>query len=420
MIRRTVRLASTQAVLLITLAAADYSRAQEAKDEPAPPDKKYAKEDFNSLREKPADMRGFFGPGAHQFVKFEPEGMRIALPTNHPPGGTTGFATGLNLRGDFDITVRFEILKEPEPENAGAIGTRLSLMAGWERPGMNSVKVTRSMTTQGSCFLAHSRTAATNKPDLKLQPTQARTGQLRLIRSGAKLFYYASEGAKELELFHERPFIVDDLYNVRVVAAIGDPKASLEVRVTDLKIRADAFPEDVAVAMPPPVMIPQPVPPLQLEPGQRFPQPGKVAMVDEEGRVKIVDFQLQQALLQKERAVRLAVPPVQAPPAVSARRPWLIAALIIGVAIMFFFALSLLLFLLLRRRGSTHRVPAVESRPASRSTHIVFACPECGKSLKAKVELARKKVRCVHCGNAVPVLAPDRNGAIQEAEIPVV
>src|SRR5690242_10486486 len=34
---------------------------------------------------------------------------------------------------------------------------------------------------------------------------------------------------------------------------------------------------------------------------------------------------------------------------------------------------------------------------------VAFACPQCGKSLKAKDELAGKKARCPQCGRAVPI-----------------
>ena len=67
---------------------------------------------------------------------FEPEGLRITLSPGAPKGRPgTGFTTGLTVHGDFEITVRYEILHEPTAEETGDFGTRLTLTAGLEQPG---------------------------------------------------------------------------------------------------------------------------------------------------------------------------------------------------------------------------------------------------------------------------------------------
>jgi serine/threonine protein kinase/DNA-directed RNA polymerase subunit RPC12/RpoP len=68
------------------------------------------------------------GPDAPDCVKFEPEGLRITLPSTFPrqrPG--TGVVTGFGVRGDFEITVGFEILGWPRP-GAGGNPTELQLV----------------------------------------------------------------------------------------------------------------------------------------------------------------------------------------------------------------------------------------------------------------------------------------------------
>ncbi len=45
--------------------------------------------------------------------------------------------------------------------------------------------------------------------------------------------------------------------------------------------------------------------------------------------------------------------------------------------------------------------PAGQARPPAAS--LAFACPACGKKLRAKTELAGKRVKCPQCGRAVPV-----------------
>ncbi len=53
---------------------------------------------------------------------------------------------------------------------------------------------------------------------------------------------YTSEGAdKEFVLLHKGEFGTKDVKNVRILGSTGGPGASLDVRVSDLHIRADDF-----------------------------------------------------------------------------------------------------------------------------------------------------------------------------------
>ena len=54
-----------------------------------------------------------------------------------------------------------------------------------------------------------------------------------------------------------------------------------------------------------------------------------------------------------------------------------------------------------RRKTSAATIP--------RMTFVSIACPDCGKKLKVKAELAGKKVKCGQCGKAV--LVADDAGA---------
>ncbi len=52
------------------------------------------------------------------------------------------------------------------------------------------------------------------------------------------------------------------------------------------------------------------------------------------------------------------------------------------------------------KRATTHPRPA---RPEAVPSTVSFACPGCQKTLKARPELAGKKVKCPQCGEAVNV-----------------
>src|SRR5262249_50134849 len=96
------------------------------------------------------------GPAADQGVRFEPEGLRITLPAGYAgaPGWhgqerpDAGVIVPVAVKGDFQVTVSFEILREPEPEDAGYPQTRFSLDAGVDR-GTNTVTALSRRVEQG-------------------------------------------------------------------------------------------------------------------------------------------------------------------------------------------------------------------------------------------------------------------------------
>src|SRR5262249_21246682 len=120
---------------------------------------------------------------------------------------------------------------------------RVSLMAGWEKQGMNCIKISRgSRPPFGSQFIAHVRKAGPKDSfDTKHSPTTAKTGSLRIVRSGSAVYFFASDGDKDFELLCHTPLATDDLENVRIAAATDNPTADFDVRMKELTIRADGL-----------------------------------------------------------------------------------------------------------------------------------------------------------------------------------
>ena len=83
--------------------------------------KDYAKDYHAKLKDNEKGVEGLavYGPEASACVKFEPTGLRIALPAGYPkPRSGTGVVTDFGLRGDFEITASFDILQEPKAGSA--------------------------------------------------------------------------------------------------------------------------------------------------------------------------------------------------------------------------------------------------------------------------------------------------------------
>ncbi len=256
-----------------------------------------------------------------------------------------GLAAYLPVQGDFEITVNFEILREPMPQETGE-ETRLCLEIVLDSSAGNArAYVGRRVARDGTHFSCWQRVSDAKAPSGQAekynpkQPTRAKTGRLRLQRSGVMLTYLASEGldGEFIQLGHWQ-FSKADLHEIRLVASPGGgPNAAYDIRYTDLRLRAESVPN----------------------------APGA---------------------------------PTAAPP--SRGKFWLPVALF-GVGIL----LLVGVWLLWGRRSFTEpeaELASVQDEPGQEA--VAFPCSECGKSLKARAELTGKKIRCPGCGKVVRAL----------------
>jgi hypothetical protein len=227
-----------------------------ADDAPVP-----KQEYYRPFKGHPDNVPGWepIGPDSERCVHFEAGGLHLALPQGH--GGvrpSTGVSAAITVKGDFEITMSFEIVKEPEQAEAGTgnTGTRLSLGITKDTPKLNQATISRAMGPQSGRVFVMWTSLWTDGAD-KATPlgavfaTEAKTGRLRLVRSGSDLSYYASEGADgDFNLLKVFPFGKEDLREVRIIGSTGGGQALLDALVADLRIRADAIPNMPTVPAP--------------------------------------------------------------------------------------------------------------------------------------------------------------------------
>jgi serine/threonine protein kinase/predicted RNA-binding Zn-ribbon protein involved in translation (DUF1610 family) len=186
------------------------------------------------------------GPDAEKCVRFDSDGLHLVLPAGYPgERQDTGVATNLQVSGDFEVTLSFAILREPEPAEVGPVQTRLSLevilaRSGWEvatlsrrvaveqgQPGVLAWRQIRSPVTLTLRQLGHGIV------------NPVRSGRLRLVRSGSVLACYVAEGVDgPFQLLQRYSFSADDLKDIRIAGSTGSATASLHARITDLQVRA--------------------------------------------------------------------------------------------------------------------------------------------------------------------------------------
>jgi hypothetical protein len=298
------------------------------------------------------------GPDAKECVQFEAEGVRITLPKHYegPPGfhgerPDTGVILPVGVKGDFEITVHFEILEEPDANDAGTPQTRFSLDTATDRSRnintMLSRRVERAGGMQYTTWVSRwNDTTGKNDYTHHHFPTGSKKAALRMVRAGDRVAYYVMDHpGQPFALLRDNLFTADTLEDVRLTGSTGKgEQAALDVLVTDVRIRAAS----------------------------------------------------------------LILPETEDP--ASNLKLWV--ALGIAVA----FALFLTMALLLTRRhaprlpaiGEPHSAtgapPAEPGAPGpDAAAPVFFLCDGCGKKLKAKANLAGKKVKCPRCGHATAV-----------------
>ena len=276
-------------------------------------------------------------------VRTGPEGLRITMPLGHEGRrDNVGVKSFFGVKGDFEITLRFEIFHEPDPRDIEISGTGLNLRVDLDGPaGNETTSLGRSVRPEaGSVFFAYQWVPTRkDKAFFRPFPTKAKKGQLRLIRTGKVLAFYAAEEASEQLVFLcELPFGDTDLKRVCIFGATGGSKTSLDVRVTDFRIRAESFPNLPAAAV------------------------RNVAARD---------------------GVPIAVPTARG-------SGWLAAVLVMGLGGPLLLGGIVIGWLVLRQRHAGAEPIETE---AVKPIPVMIACSACGKRLKVNHELVGKKVK---------------------------
>jgi hypothetical protein len=235
-------------------------------DDDAPAKKELAQQYAQSFRGEMCppgwELRG---PDDRPRAQFEPAGLRITLPAGNPANmWGTGVCMPLVVQGDFEMSARFEVLQEPTPEGAGT-QTRVSLEVVLDkpRPQRNMASITRRVTDQASqffCWQVLRGAEADDQEQIRAHSirTAARTGQLRLKRTGTTMFYFIAEGDEgEFVLLRQFPFGTENLREVRLVGSTGGPRAALDARFTDFQVRAEALGNLAGMQELPPPSVPK-------------------------------------------------------------------------------------------------------------------------------------------------------------------
>ncbi len=278
-----------------------------------------------------------FGPELDSVATTDLRGLRINLAKERQNHDVVGVDVPIWLLGDFDINFGYEILNMDGavPKNGKSVAMRV--MFG-ESPYPVTALICRGRKPSGDHFETFKLVKDKDGKDrYQLNKTFGAAelkGRLRLVRTGALLHYYAADGGAETRALRSLEIGTDDVRLIRLYVTTDYKPVPLDVRFTDLDIRAEKL--------------------------------GNMTSAD------------------------------QSPPAApTANRSLAPLAVALVIALLLMLASSFAAWLYFRRSRA--------NKPAAADPSISFACPDCGKTLKARPELADKKVKCPKCGQPVSV-----------------
>jgi hypothetical protein len=287
------------------------------------------------------------GPDAETVARTDAQGLRITLPAGRGDANLVGLALSQRLRGDFDIVLEYELLAVGEP--LPQYGAGVVMRAWFDAPSDLSVILGRSRTPSGERFGSYKRLKGPDGKDQYLNTKHLKAtgsrGKLRLLRTGPQVQFLVAEEGQDFQAIQALDIGTDDVRLLSVDCQTMYKPIALDVRLRDLVIDADQFPDGM--------------------PSARAPE---------------------------------AAPPATTP-GEAGSRGWLASAVVILGLLL---AAAVALGLTVRRRRLARPGPA-PAGPAAAAPSLSFPCPGCGKALKARAELAGKKSKCPQCGRAVSV-----------------
>jgi hypothetical protein len=183
---------------------------------------------------------------ADELVKTDAQGLRVSIPDGKKDTRPVVVALEKRLRGDFEITLGYELIAVGKP--VPYYGSGVLMRVWFQSPSPLSVILSRFRQRTGERFGTHKIVIG---PDGKEQylsnvgknATSSR-GRLRLVRNGSMLHCLAAEEGHNWTNIQSIEIGTDDVKTVQVSCSTMYTPIALDVRLTELVIDADQFLSD--------------------------------------------------------------------------------------------------------------------------------------------------------------------------------
>ena len=181
---------------------------------------------------------------AHWFVKAEPAGLRIALPSNPGQLGHVGVRSRLRLRGDFEVIASYEILRLDKPLPPKPTSAAMLIVPLGETK--SHVNIRREVRPSGDEFFTthYDRPEAEPKDRTRLRkfPTAAKSGNLCVARQDSTVYWLVTDGPEgEFRLLDQFECSSDDTGGIELIVDTSGTQSPCDIRWLDFAVRAQEF-----------------------------------------------------------------------------------------------------------------------------------------------------------------------------------
>lgn len=189
-----------------------------------------------------APMLALSSPDAAKYGKPTAEGFLFSLPKSETALAGAGLISQFHVRGDFEITLDYELAHvEPPAAGYGSGATLFVVTASGDGAAVSRCDRPKEGSTYTSDRASHLGSGH-DKHDAKSAPAHAKSGKLRLVRQGTTLRYLTADGDGPLEELRREEFVDGDLTTVFLVADPGMATGALAVRFKEFSVTADELP----------------------------------------------------------------------------------------------------------------------------------------------------------------------------------
>jgi hypothetical protein len=183
-----------------------------------------------------------FGPSMLDMQSLDEGGLHITLARKRARYGPVGMRTMFGARGDFTITVDYEILQAERPDSGWGAGVFL-----WLKKASHSVdtaRLGRALDADENQVFKWDRAIADQAGARVTRGHQLAgkdvVGRLRFVRNGSTLSYFVAGGKNaRFSLVHEEDFGKEDIESFRIAVTSDDRPCLIEARFVELDFKSD-------------------------------------------------------------------------------------------------------------------------------------------------------------------------------------
>ncbi len=174
-------------------------------------------------------------------IRRDDEGLRVTLPAPRKGRDVAGVTLPMRVAGDFEITTGYELLEANRPTAGHGVGFELSLTI--DTPRRQSLGFSRlTRVKEGDVYWSARVTTDENDKQQyqhKSSSTNARSGRMRLVRSGEVVTYWAADGASGVfQRLFDQHLGTEDVTSIRLAASPGWAANPVDIRIKGLRVRA--------------------------------------------------------------------------------------------------------------------------------------------------------------------------------------